>query len=302
MARRSTTPRKPTAAEDRAFEQGRRDALSGLPKSHIDVAHGSDNIFSALAGLSARSAWLWGWKQGDRDMEEMADEAVRAVAGSNPAVAAAMRYVEVCHDTQILRDPERRAKAAAELLAALLDRTDEDLRAALADSSAGLTADLGDFKQYTDESGHVHGGLLQVPARLGEQLDGRQRVVTFTAACPARGADATWRQEATDSRPVPVTTVRCPACDVVDGAGRVSAESPSGAQASDPLLTAAGPGEPDPARPPVVDAQDGDGGVAGETDRVRRGAGTHPGQGTGVVGRSADPAHSTEECVASAIR
>jgi predicted RNA-binding Zn-ribbon protein involved in translation (DUF1610 family) len=48
---------------------------------------------------------------------------------------------------------------------------------------------------------------------------GRERSVVFVASCPSCGVDALWRQEANDSRPSTVTTVRCPRCGPDDAEG-----------------------------------------------------------------------------------
>jgi hypothetical protein len=114
VSRRNTSSR---SREDEALEQGRLAALAGLPKDCPIGTTGS--LGEKVAVVSLRSAWLYGWANGERELAAMADDAVHQIAEQHPVAAAALRYAEMCHNTRILRDEAARTDAARDLIDAI---------------------------------------------------------------------------------------------------------------------------------------------------------------------------------------
>jgi ribosome modulation factor len=101
---------------DRVHEEGRRSAYAG--QTEDDCPYGQPPFPNGYE-LQERSDWLWGFKAGRKDLDALADEAVWAVAATNPVAVAALRYAAVEQETSTLRNPAARAEAARALVDAL---------------------------------------------------------------------------------------------------------------------------------------------------------------------------------------
>lgn len=89
--------------------------------SEKDIPYGeSGDIFSKFAAIADRSSWLWGYEAGVKELEDFADDAVRLAAYSNPVAAAALRYADLVHETQISRNRDEHREARAEAGRALI--------------------------------------------------------------------------------------------------------------------------------------------------------------------------------------
>jgi len=121
MRRRTSTVRAPKVDYrqlrlDRAREEGRCSAFEGLTTD--DIPYGRPPYPNGYE-LAERSSWLLGLAAGGKELDALADEAVRALAAANPVAVAALRYADVEQSTRILRDPVARAVAARVLVDAL---------------------------------------------------------------------------------------------------------------------------------------------------------------------------------------